>query len=265
MLDDMINQIHCGDCLVIMPLIPDGSIDLAVTSPPYDNLREYKGYTFDFPAIAAELYRVTKNGGVVVWVVGDATINGSETGTSFRQALGFMEIGFNLHDTMIYLKDVPPQNGNRYEQQYEYMFVLSKLPPKTFNPLRTQKLWQDNRLRKKYLRNTDGSFTIGSPKKDKTKVIGNVWYYEVGGGKTTVDKIAYNHPAIFPDKLAQDHILSWSNAGDIVLDPMCGSGTTCKAAVKLKRRYIGIDVSEDYCQIAHQRIKQELAQLTFDL
>ena len=99
-----------GDCLEKMQDIQDSSIDLTVTSPPYDNLRSYNGNNalwgeHVWKAAIKDLYRVTKDGGVVVWVVGDATIKGSETGTSFKQALWAMECGFRLHDTMIYAKN----------------------------------------------------------------------------------------------------------------------------------------------------------------
>ena len=131
-----INKIYCADNVIFMKEnIPSNFIDLTVTSPPYDNLRAYNGYSWDFESVAQELYRITKDGGVVVWVVGDATIKGSETGTSFKQALYFKEIGFKLHDTMIYQSDKPPLTHNRYEQKFEYMFVFSKGRPKTFNPI----------------------------------------------------------------------------------------------------------------------------------
>ena len=259
------------DCVEGMKLLPNECIDLTVTSPPYDNLRTYDGnieqWSFEkFQEIAKELYRVTKQGGVVVWVVGDATINGSETGTSFRQALYFKEIGFNLHDTMIYLKDTPPQNRNRYEQQFEYMFVFSKGKPTTFNPIKTQKLWEDNRRYKKYFRNKEGRFdTKGTPKHNDTlKVIGNTWFYDVGGGKSTKDKIAFQHPAIFPEQLAQDHIISWSNEGDLVLDPFMGSGTTAKMAILNNRNFIGFEISKEYCDIANKRINKYLKPKTTD-
>ena len=249
--DDCINKIIQGDCLKVMPDIPNNCIDLTVTSPPYDNLRDYKGYEFDFKNIAKELYRVTKQGGVIVWVIGDATIKGSETGTSFKQALYFKEIGFNLHDTMIYYKNNPiPLTHNRYEQYFEYMFIFSKGKPKTFNPI------MDNvkTPNKKYKWR---SKEIGSSKRERdeitlskeTKITSNIWCYSLIGNRDTG-----SHPAPFPEKLAQDHIISWSNKGDIVLDPMCGSGTTCKMAKELGRRYIGLDISKEYCNIAKRRL-----------
>jgi len=240
-----------GDCLEEMKKLKDNSIDLTVTSPPYDNLRDYNGYTFDFEGIAEELYRVTKEGGVVVWVVGDATIKGSETGTSFKQALYFKEIGFNLHDTMIWHKKNPvPLTHNRYEQGFEYMFILSRGKPKTVNHIREISTCIQTRTRRKSNKENGSAFrsreeyTTTNPTKIKT----NVWNYTNANKKL-------NHPAIFPEQLAEDHILSWSNEGDTVLDPMCGSGTTLKMAKLNNRKFIGIEISEDYCKIAEARIK----------
>ena len=237
----------------------DTSVDLTITSPPYDNLRDYKGYTFDFEAVAGELFRVTKEGGVVVWIVGDATVDGSETGTSFRQALYFIEIGFNLHDTMIYQKNnYPFPPSNRYFGVFEYMFVFSKGNPKTFNPIRVR---TKNKCGTRNTRKKDGSlikmkYETGKEFRNKE----NVWIYTTGSNHSTRDKVAFKHPAIFPEQLAEDHIKSWSNEGDIVLDPMCGSGTTCKMALLNNRRFIGIDISEEYCDIANERIKPYLEQ-----
>lgn len=250
-----INKFYIADSVEFMKNnIANEFIDLTVTSPPYDDLRTYQGYTFDFENIARELYRVTKQGGVVVWIVGDKTDRGSETGTSFRQALFFKAIGFNLHDTMIYQKDscTFPET-NRYYPAFEYMFVLSKGKPKAANLIA-------DKLNKHYgekitgtERQKDGTLRVHSSVKNnigrKIKQYGvrtNVWLCSVGKWKVTKDVMAYNHPAIFPESLAQDHILTWSNERDIVLDPMCGSGTTCKMARLNKRNYIGIDISADY-------------------
>ena len=257
-----LNHIYHGDCVDVMRTFPEGVIDLTVTSPPYDNLRTYKGYTFNFEEIAKELYRVTKQGGVVVWVVGDATIKGSETGTSFRQALYFKEIGFNLHDTMIYHKDNPAPVGghNRYYQAFEYMFVLSKGKPKTFNPILTPRRnkWNDKRTvrYRGVTRNKDGEFEKKLVKVNEMVKKQNLWTYVVSGGSSSTDRIAHQHPAIFPEKLAEDHVLSWSNEGDIVLDPMCGSGTTCKMAKLNGRNYIGIDIAEEYVEMARRRVEE---------
>lgn len=245
------------DCLNGLKLLDDNCIDLTITSPPYDDLRSYKGYSFDFENIARELYRVTKPGSVVVWVVGDKTFKGSESGTSFRQALFFKEIGFNLHDTMIYAKNNPtPQKSNRYQPCFEYMFVFSKGKPKTFNPIKEDKKYIENRANKQYNKKQDGTqiahqYTSTSNQKIKS----NIWFYSVGLNHTSKDKIAFSHPAVFPEQLATDHIISWSNENDLVLDPFMGSGTTAKMAILNNRNYIGFEISKEYCDIAEKRIK----------
>lgn len=254
-----IDNIYHGDCLEIMADMPENCIDLTVTSPPYDNLRTYNGYTFDFEGIASQLYRVTKKGGVVVWVVGDATINGSETGTSFRQALYFMECGFLLHDTMIYEKYAQIIQTNRYCGDFEYMFVLSKCKPKTFNPIMEKCKKHGGNL--SGIKSKDGKVIYRKIKRNIKKPISNIFHYNRGNNNSTKDKIAFKHPAIFPEKLASDHIISWSNPGDLILDCFSGSGTTCKMAVENHRNYIGIDISEEYCKIARQRISQAQPEL----
>lgn len=256
------NYIACGNNTELIKTIPDNSIDLVVTSPPYDDLRTYNGYTFDFEEIARELKRVLKNGGVIVWIVADATKNGSETGTSFRQALFFQDQGLNIHDTMIWEKESFTAVGSlqtRYASVFEYMFVFSKGKPKTFNPIK-------DRVNKKYgttitgtLRKKDGSVRDKSTLGKKIQQYGqryNVWKID------TVKVNNYGHPAVFPVQLAKDHIISWSNEGDVVLDPFMGSGTTGVACVETNRKYIGFDISEDYCKMAERRIakrKQDLA------
>jgi site-specific DNA-methyltransferase (adenine-specific) len=242
--------------------IPDNFIDLTVTSPPYDDLRKYKGFIFDFKSMLDELYRVTKNGGVVVWIVGDKTHKGSETGTSFKQALCAKEIGFNLHDTMIYQKKscVYPDK-NRYNNVFEYMFVFSKGKPKTFNLIADKKNSRYGDKVSGSQRKPDGTLDynrskLGEPIKE-FGIRDNVWLIDSGYMKTTKDKDAYQHPAMFPESLAKDHIITWSNENDIVLDPMCGAGTTCKMAWLNNRKFIGIDISEEYINdICKPRLKQ---------
>lgn len=247
-----VDYITQGDSLVLMKALPDNCIDLTVTSPPYDNLRSYNEFTWDFEGIAKQMFRITKDGGVVVWIVGDATIKGSETGSSFKQALFFKECGFNLHDTMIFAKRNPiPQTHKRYEQAFEYMFIFSKGKPKTFNPILEvckgagQKRNRKNasEMDKKQCMRVREEETITNAFKRST----NIFYYNVGGGKT-------GHPAPFPEQLANDHILSWSNEGDIVFDPFLGSGTTAKMAVLNNRHYIGFELSSEYFDIACQRL-----------
>jgi len=252
---DEMTLIH-GDCLEEMKKMSENSIDLTVTSPPYDNLRTYNGYTFDFEGIAKELFRITKVGGVVVWVVGDATIKGSETGTSFKQALYFKEIGFNLHDTMIYQKNSYPfPPVNRYYQQFEYMFILSKEKPKAYNIQRQETKWKQKNKHSSTQRNLDGTTSHLKYETGKnTRKMDNVWKIDTGYMRGTKDKIAFKHPATFPDILAERHILSWSNECDVVLDPFMGSGTTGKMAKLNNRKFIGIEISSEYLNIAKKRI-----------
>jgi DNA modification methylase len=257
-MQEFLNRVLHGNCAEIMAYMPSESVDLTVTSPPYDNLRTYKGYEFPFEEIAKEIYRITKQGGVVVWVVGDGTEkSGSETLTSFKQALYFKEIGFNLHDTMIYQKNSYPfPPTNRYYQQFEYMFVLSKGKPKTSNLLRCE---AQGRKRVSTTRNPDG--TTSKTKYEtghKTRIRDNVWLVDTGYMRTTKDKFAYEHPAMFPEQLAQDHIITWSNEGDIVFDPMCGAGTTLKMAHLNKRNFIGIDTSAEYVELSQKRLKESV-------
>jgi site-specific DNA-methyltransferase (adenine-specific) len=249
-----INHIYNTDCLVGMKKLPENCIDLVVTSPPYDDLRNYKGYHFDFDNIAVELLRIVKKGGIVVWVVGDKISNGDKTLTSFKHAIYFQKIGFNVHDVMIYRKkNTPFMRSNAYTNCYEFMFILSKGKPNTFNPLKT-KTARQGLERLVHNKKADGvnKKVLGELKAEKT--LTNIWDYAVGLGGSTNDKIAFKHPAIFPEKLAQDHILSWSNEGDLVFDPMCGSGTTCKMAKLNHRNYLGMEISEEYTKIAQERM-----------
>ena len=250
------DKFYVGDCLKFMKeKMPDNLVDLTVTSPPYDNLRDYDGYSFPFEDITKELYRVTKVGGIVVWVVGDKIHKGNRSLTSFKQALYFQEVGFSIHDIMIYQKkNTPFMRSNAYTNSYEFMFVLSKGRPKTLNPIKIPtKRYGFEMLT--YNKKSDGvnKKNCKELKKEKTKT--NIWSYAVGFGGTTKDKIAFQHPAIFPEKLAEDHILSWSNKGDIIFDPMCGSGTTCKMAARNGRKYLGVDISDKYIEIAKKRIE----------
>jgi DNA modification methylase len=243
-----------------MNRMPNNCIDLTVTSPPYGDLRNYNGYSFDFENIANELFRITKQGGVLIWVVNDKTDKGSESLTSFKQALYFKEIGFNVHDTMIYAKsNYIPLTHNRYEQQFEYMFVFSKGKPKTFNPLMKENK-QVGQIKGGTFRQSKDE--KGARHKDigvaKESIKPNIWFYNVGMANSTKDKIAFNHSAIFPEQLAQDHILSWSNEGDVIYDPFGGSGTTCKMAYLSKRKSIMSEISTEYCELSKERLSEYL-------
>jgi site-specific DNA-methyltransferase (adenine-specific) len=246
-----------GDSLVELKKLEENSVDLTVTSPPYDNLRTYNGNNEQWgehvwKGVIEDLFRVTKEGGVVVWVVGDATIKGSETGTSFKQALWSKECGFNLHDTMIWEKDsFSNPFPNRYHQVFEYMFIWTKDKPRTFNGILDRRNKHAGKTVSSTVREADGTLSCRTPKliKDFGKRF-NVWKQSVvknNKGKT--------HPAPFPEQLAHDHIISWSNEGDTVLDPFMGSGTTGKMAKQLGRNFIGIELDPEYCKIAEARIK----------
>jgi DNA modification methylase len=258
-------DLRLGDCLELMKGLPDASVDAVITSPPYDNLRTYGGHSWNFEGIARELYRVVKDGGVVVWVVGDATIDGSETGTSFRQALYFKDIGFNLHDTMIYEKIGGGAVGSNkaYWQMFEYMFVLSKREPNTINRLKDRaNQYAGSILSKsvggrspKYAKKSRDTYTI-----DAFGYRTNIWRFHGAMGNDRTD-----HPAPFPEALAHDHILSWTNEGDAVLDCFMGSGTTGKMAVKLGRNFIGYEIHEPYFDIAQRRIAEAQQQIALPL
>jgi site-specific DNA-methyltransferase (adenine-specific) len=258
----VINSDNCE----AMRVMPSESIDLVVTSPPYDDMRTYGGHSWDFYGVAWNLARLLKPGGVVVWIVADKTHDGSETGTSMEQALHFRRLGLNLHDTMTYEKhNAPPTGNGRYYQAWEYMFVLSKGKPKTFNAIfePRRNACNDKRTHrvKAFQRDVNGEmekkeYTIRDnvPRR-------NVWSYLVGGGNSAEEMSAHEHPAIFPISLAKDHITSWSNPGDVVLDPFAGSGTTLKAAKELGRQYIGIEINPDYVEIIKNRLKQDALEL----
>jgi len=255
------NTIYNESCLKTMRRMPNGFIDLTVTSPPYDKLRDYKGYKFPFKHIARQLYRVTKDGGVVVWVVGDQTVNGSETGTSFKQALFFIELGFRLHDTMIYKKTGGGAKGSNlaYWQNFEYMFVFSKGRPKAINLIydkpNSKAGSRDSGVNGRHKDGSKRYKTVGTVAEISKRE--NVWIIPAGNN-TADDKT--EHPAVFPESLANDHIISWSNVGDIVYDPFGGSGTTAKMAHLLDRKWILSEISKEYCAIAEKRLDPYLRQ-----
>lgn len=256
------NEIYHCDCIDLMKSMDENYVDLTVTSPPYDDLRNYKGYQFDFEGVAENLYRVTKKGGIVVWVVGDKINKGNRSLTSFKQAIFFQECGFNVHDIMIYKKkNTPFMRSNAYTNCYEFMFIFSKGSPNTFNPLMERTVRQGFEM-VVYNKGADAinNKTLKELKPEKTKT--NIWEYAVGLHGSTSDRESFKHPAVFPEKLAEDHIVSWSKEGDIIFDPMCGSGTTCKMAKKHNRIYIGCDISEEYVNIAKERVERYKPALT---
>lgn len=242
-----LNHIYNEDCLETMSRMSDELVNLTVTSPPYDGMRDYNGYSFDFESIAKELFRITKKDGVVVWIVGDQTTDGSETGTSFKQALYFKEVGFNLHDTMIYEKNSPAYparaNSNRYTQIFEFMFVFSKGKPIANLIIDKPNKWSGFKDFSGILKNPVPDF---SPRN-------NIWKY-------TTSFNGVKHPAPFPEKLVNDHIVSWSKEGDLIYDPFMGSGTTAKMAIVNNRNFLGSEISKEYCEIAKERLNEYLKQ-----
>ena len=263
-----VNKLYNEDCLLTMVNMDDNSVDMVLTSPPYDDLRtynkhltgnrtEYNGYSFPFEQIAQELFRVVKKGGVVIWVVGDATNKGSETGTSFRQALYFKECGFDLYDTMIYQKTGTPfPQKDRYNQIFEYMFVFSKGKPNTFNPIMKKNVTAGAVRHSRKFRNADGEMVEGFNGKpiNEYGVDNNVWIMRNGMYKSTKDIVAFEHPAIFPEELAVRHVVSWTKENDLIYDPFMGSGTSAKAAIQFKRNWIGSEIDKGYCDVCEKRL-----------
>lgn len=250
-------EIYNEDCLDYLKRQPNDSIKFTLTSPPYDNIRNYNGYSFPFENIAQELYRCTIKGGVVAWNVADATVNGSETGTSMRQALYFMSLGFRLHDTMIYAKNNPMPAGvssKRYHQAWEYIFILSKDAPITFNPIMVKAKFGHLAANMKH-RGTEGELTYTKTKRNEFTKVRNIFEYSVGGGHSTRDKVAFKHPAIMPEQLAADMISTWTDPGDTVFDPFTGSGTSAKMAHALNRKFKGTEMSAEYCEIIKERMQ----------
>ena len=252
-----LNKIYHGNNLSLIKQLDENSIDLTVTSPPYDNLRTYNEFTWDFEGLVKELYRVTKTGGAIVWIINDATINGSETASSFKQALFFIECGFNLHDTMIWRKDTCGlPSKTRYAQCFEYMFVFTKGKPNTFNPIQDRpNKYAGNKIHGTY-RDKHGEMhkREGAWAEHVIPEVGarfNVWDI------STEKKNKTGHPAVFPLSLARDHILSWSNPDDIILDPFMGSGTVALACKETERNYIGFEISFEYIELANSRLNKE--------
>jgi DNA modification methylase len=262
-----LNEIYCESCVVTLDRMPDEFLDMTITSPPYDDLRDYNGYHFPIEEIAKLLYAKTKKGGVVIWVVGDRTVDGSESLSSFEHAFEFRKAGFKVHDTMIYAKKnpIPADVGKRYRQTFEYMFCFSKGTPKTFNPLTEPTKSAGKKITAFRITEAGRGNTpdedIGRETKAERK-LSNIFYYNVGTSSSR-DKIAFGHPAIFPEQLVIDQISSWSDPGDLVYDCFMGSGTTAKIAHQLERKWLGSEISKEYVEIAKERISPYLNKLDF--
>lgn len=254
-------NVYNENCLDYLKSRPDNSIKFTLTSPPYDDIRDYKGYSFPFEEIAQELWRTTKVGGVIAWNVADATVKGSETGTSMRQALYFMSLGFRLHDTMIYAKKNPMPasvSAKRYHQAWEYIFILSKDAPETFNPIMVKAKFGHVEANMKH-RGKDGLIEYKKTKRNEFTKIKNILEYSIGGGHSTKDKVAFKHPALMPEQLASDMISTWTDPGDKVFDPFTGAGTTAKMCEVLGRKFHGTEMSTEYCDIIKERIETYIA------
>lgn len=263
-LTDVLDRVVCADALTFLASLPSASVDMVLTSPPYDNLRKYGGYTWNFEGIACELYRVIKPGGVVVWVVKDAFVDGSETLTSFRQAIYFKEsVGFNIHQRMVWEKQtMPTKRPKAYLPDFEDMFVLSKGTPATFNPMMKPNQWAGVVRRKGHSGQYGFEYTNGNRVVPNMSILTNVWRVKVGNAGS--DKFSFEHPASFPEKLATMHISTWSNPGDIVLDCFMGSGTTAKIARNLGRHFLGCDLHEPYVKLAQDRLAKPWQPLLLD-
>jgi DNA modification methylase len=256
-------SLYHTNCLDYLKEQSDESIKFVLTSPPYDNIRDYNGYSFDFESIAKELARCLAPGGLIIWNVADATVKGSESGTSMRQALFFMDQGLRLHDTMIYAKKNPMPasvSSKRYHQAWEYIYAFSKGTPDTFNPFMVPAKYGHVEANMKH-RGKDGEITYTKTKRNSHTKVRNIFEYGIGGGHTTTDKEAYGHPALMPEKLAEDQILTWTNPGDTVFDPFNGAGTTGKMSVKNGRKYIGTEMSQLYLELSQTRIENTLTNL----
>lgn len=263
-----LNTIYNENCIETLHRMPDEFLDMTLCSPPYDDLRMYKGYELPLDKIIPLLYQKTKPGGVVVWVIGDKTENGSESLSSFQHAISFVNLGgFKLHDTMLYVKNnpIPSDCGKRYRQSFEYMFCFSKGSPKTFNPIMEPTKSAGKKI-KAFRITQDGRGNvpdedIGREIKAERKA-SNIFTYNVGTSSAS-DRIAFRHPAIFPEKLAEDQISTWTNASDVVYDCFMGSGTTAIASSKLRRNYVGSEISEEYVNVANERIESYLHKLKY--
>ena len=243
-------KLYQGDCLEVMKNIPKNSVDCIITSPPYDDLRDYNS-TINYETLIHLFYNALNNGGIVVWNVDDRISTGSKTLSSFKQALLFKEIGFNVNDIIIWKKTnpIPQLKRSHYQHSYEFMFVFSKGFPKTFNPILVNcscagKQLSSGKVASKNKKRKSKSITV-----NEQKIASDIWEFPICHNDT-------NHPAVFPLELPLLHIKSWTNENDTVLDPFMGSGTTGIACKMLNRNFIGIELDENYFKTAKERIER---------
>ena len=257
-----LNRVYTGECVKRMKYIPNNSVDLIVTSPPYDELRDYKGNSsFDLHQVGIEVFRVLKEGGIAAMVIQDQTKNFGKSLTSFRTIIDWCdEIGFKLFETVIYRK-----NGSegawwtkRFRVDHEYMPIFLKGErPQFFNkePLKIK-----SKHGGKVMKGSGSRKTNGETQETVTRAInsmkcrGTIWNYLMAGDKNPLKR---KHPAVFPDKIPFDFIQCFCPENGIVLDPFTGSGSTLVMAQKLGRYFIGFDIEESYCDVANQRLVEE--------
>jgi site-specific DNA-methyltransferase (adenine-specific) len=254
-----LNRIYCTDCVEGMKQIPGSSIDLVVTSPPYDSIRNYNGFTFDLHATGQGIHRVLRDGGIAAMVLQDQTSNFGKSLTSFRTVLDWCDnIGFKLFECVIYRKYGPEGAWwrNRFRVDHEYMPIFLKgNRPNYFDkePLKIPSKHGGKVMTGSGSRRTDGKTNHAVTRMiNPTKCRGTVWDYLMAGDK---DPIKRKHPAPFPDQIPKDFIGCFCPPGGIVLDPFMGCGSTAMAALALGRRFIGFEISPEYCSLAEERMK----------
>ena len=253
-----LGNVYCVDCVEGMKAIPDGSVDLVVTSPPYDRTRDYNGFSFDLHATGEQIFRILRDGGVAAVVIQDQTKNFGKSLTSFRTVVDWCDnIGFKLFECVIYRKHGTEGAWwtQRFRVDHEYMPIFVKgHRPKYFNkdPLKIPSKHGGKTMTGSGNRQTNGRTTQTIRRAiNLTKCRGTVWEYLMAGDKNPVKR---KHPAPFPDKIPLDFIQCFCQPDGIVLDPFMGSGSTAVSAKKLGRHFLGFDISSEYCKIAETRL-----------
>jgi hypothetical protein len=257
------NAILLGDALEILSRIPAGSIPLTLFSPPYDGIRDYgKNWSLDYKTLGRLLFGATCDGGVCAVVIGDGTKDFAKSLTTFRWAVDWVDnTGWRLFECCIYSRHGNPGAWwtQRFRVDHEYILIFFKGDRlRCFD--KTALMIPSKHAGKVYSgtdRLTNGGFKKIEPKAvNDLKCRGTIWGYATSNSEGNRTKL--EHPATFPDRLADDLIHCFSKPGDLVFDPMCGSGTTCVMAAKAKRDYLGIEINPEYHSIAMKRIQAEV-------